>query len=208
MEKKKKNYKAVVIAVILLLVLTISVGYAALSGNILVKGTTKVKANSWGLEAKNIANVKANGETVQSDATGYPVIDNKYTTGSTNDKIAITYTAELSAPGDTYEFEFTVENKGSLPVQLSQAPTTSYTDETVDITPYVELTIEKVVPEGNNVTISSTNLKDSRIEKNGTVTYKVKAKYKDGETATYPSEDVQNTAVITLSYEQSPAKSE
>ena len=104
--KKKKNSSFVVIA--LLLIVTISIGYAALSTTLNINGTSTIKTQTWDVHFANVKVTTNTGATV----TKAPTI----TEGKTTE---VTYEVTLPTPGTFYEFTVDVVNAGSLDAKLS-----------------------------------------------------------------------------------------
>ena len=108
--KKKKNSSFVVIA--LLLIVTISVGYAALSTTLNINGTSTIKTNTWDVHFANVKTTTNTGATV----TKAPTI----TEGKTTE---VTYNVALNKPGSVYEFTVDVVNSGTIDAKTSAIPT-------------------------------------------------------------------------------------
>jgi len=108
--KKKKNSSFVVIA--LLLIVTISIGYAALSTTLNINGTSTIKTQTWDVHFANVKVTTNTGATV----TKAPTI----TEGKTTE---VTYNVALNKPGSVYEFTVDVVNGGSIAAKTSAAPT-------------------------------------------------------------------------------------
>lgn len=108
--KKKKNSSFVVIA--LLLIVTISVGYAALSTTLNINGTSTIKTNTWDVHFANVKTTTNTGATV----TKTPTI----TEGKTTE---VTYNVALNKPGSVYEFTVDVVNSGTIDAKTSAIPT-------------------------------------------------------------------------------------
>lgn len=109
--RKKTNRGKLVIASVLLLLLGISIGYAALSTQLTVNGTTKISSNTWNVYFNNIT-VTSGSKT----ATTIPTVSGTSTT-------TLTYAVDLAKPGDYYEFTVDVVNNGSINAKLAAAPT-------------------------------------------------------------------------------------
>ena len=103
---RHKNYKS------LLLVIGISIGYAALSATLNIAGDTTIEKNTWDIHFENLQ--KTEGSVV---ATKDAVIEDKNTN--------INYLVALQKPGDFYEFKVDVKNAGTIPAKLSSTPTLS-----------------------------------------------------------------------------------
>ena len=106
---KKKSGKKVVLSLLALLLLTITVGYAALSTTLNINGTSKINNATWDV---HFANLEVTSGSVS--ATKAAAIDS----GTT----AIDYNVELIKPGDFYEFTVDVTNTGTIDAKLGEAP--------------------------------------------------------------------------------------
>lgn len=101
MNKKSKN---TLLLIVLLAILGISIGYAALSQTLTINGTSKI-VSDWAIEITDIQPVIEEGTT-----------DNTYSVGA--DKISATFDVTLHAPGAKATYDVTVENKGSIDAVL------------------------------------------------------------------------------------------
>ena len=108
--KKKKNSSFLVIA--LLLIVTISIGYAALSTTLNINGTSTIKTQTWDVHFANVKVTTNTGATV----TKAPTI----TEGKTTE---VTYNVALNQPGSVYEFTVDVVNGGTIAAKTSAIPT-------------------------------------------------------------------------------------
>lgn len=106
---KKKSGKKVVLSLLALLLLTITVGYAALSTTLNINGTSKINNATWDV---HFANLEVTSGSVS--ATKAATIDS----GTT----AIDYNVELIKPGDFYEFTVDVTNTGTIDAKLGDEP--------------------------------------------------------------------------------------
>ena len=106
---KKKSGKKVVLSLLALLLLTITVGYAALSTTLNINGTSKINNATWDV---HFANLEVTSGSVS--ATKAATID--------SGKTAIDYNVELIKPGDFYEFTVDVTNTGTIDAKLGEAP--------------------------------------------------------------------------------------
>ncbi len=106
-KKEKKNY---VIIAILLLVVGISIGYAALSATLNITGNTTIGKSSWDVHFENLQVT-----TGSVEATTEAAVDGQ--------KTNINYTVTLEKPGDFYEFTVDVKNGGTIPAKIATTPT-------------------------------------------------------------------------------------
>lgn len=105
---KKKSGKKVVLSLLALLLLTITVGYAALSTTLNINGTSKINNATWDV---HFANLEVTSGSVS--ATKAATIDSA---------TEIDYNVELIKPGDFYEFTVDVTNTGTIDAKLGEAP--------------------------------------------------------------------------------------
>ncbi|MBQ8659546.1 MAG: hypothetical protein IJ475_01745 [Bacilli bacterium] len=109
----RKNKVRILSALALLILVLMSVGYAALSTNLNINGTASVAKAGW--------SVYFTGVSVTSgsvSATTAPTASGTSTT-------SLTYSVALTEPGDFYEFTVQVKNAGTLAAKLNAAPTLS-----------------------------------------------------------------------------------
>ena len=105
---KKKSGKKVVLSLLALLLLTITVGYAALSTTLNINGTSKINNATWDVHFANLV-VRPGSVSATKAAT----IDSA---------TEIDYNVELIKPGDFYEFTVDVTNTGTIDAKLGEAP--------------------------------------------------------------------------------------
>lgn len=169
----EKNIKRIAVAALVLALLGVSIGFAALSTTLNINGTTTAKTNSWKIEMLNVDN-KA-GVT----AASAPAIS-----GTT-----LNYTVDLNNPGDYYEFTVDVHNDGTLPAKLSAAPTVTGTSN------YITHTV--TYSDGTEIR------KDDTLAVDETKTLKVRVEYKSDLTAEeLPTSDAPTTFAAALTYIQ------
>lgn len=104
--KNGKSKKNLVIVAILLIVVAMSVGYAALSTTLNITGTANISTVGWDV---HFANIKVTSGSVT--ATTAASINSATT--------AVNYAVTLNKPGDFYEFTVDVVNGGTLDAKLS-----------------------------------------------------------------------------------------
>ena len=110
---KNINHKLIVIAVVLLLF--ISIGYAALSTTLTINGTANIDSNSWLVYFTNVQ---------VTDGSKTPV-----TAPSTNgtSTTSLTWEVNLDTPGDFYEYYVDVKNDGTIDAMIGSLSNTSLT---------------------------------------------------------------------------------
>ena len=104
MKRRKNN---IGYTILLLLILVIGIGYAYLTSNLSITGSTAVIGNTWDIHFANVQ-VSTGSVTATTPATINP-----------SDNTKINYTVLLNRPGDYYEFTVDVVNSGTLPGVIS-----------------------------------------------------------------------------------------
>ena len=102
---KRKNKKQLITSIVLLAVLVIGIGYAYLTSNLSISGTTEIANNSWDIHFENLS-VTTGSVTASTPAE----IDSNET--------SIEYAITLSRPKDFYEFTVDVKNDGSVDAMI------------------------------------------------------------------------------------------
>ena len=105
MNQKKIRRKILAVAMIALLL--ISVGYAALETNLRINGTANIAATSWNVYFTNIQTTE--GSVTPTVA---PTVSGTNTT-------QLNYTITLNKPGDFYEFTVDVVNGGTINAKIA-----------------------------------------------------------------------------------------
>ena len=111
--RKSSNSKFIAIAVILLL--AISIGYAALSTTLSINGTANIASSSWLVYFTNVE--VATGSVT---ATTVPT-----TTGTST--TTLTWAVLMDTPGQFYEYTVDVKNDGSIDAMIGTLSNTSLT---------------------------------------------------------------------------------
>ncbi len=104
---KKKKYVGILLLVVLLL--TITVGFALLSSTFNINGETKINDSVWDIHFDNLL-VSSGSVTPDTAATITP------------DELNINYAITLDKPGDFYEFTVDVVNEGTIDAKLDSLP--------------------------------------------------------------------------------------
>lgn len=99
MDNRKK-----VSLILVILLLMISVVYAALSSTLNINGTSKIAATSWDIHFENVQ--ATSNSTVTPTVAPSALPENKV--------VSLTYDVQLANPGDVYEFSVDVVNGGTL----------------------------------------------------------------------------------------------
>ena len=103
-----KDKKKIVIGILCALIMIMAVGYALLSQQLSITGSTSITSN-WQVEITNI--------TEKEKSTGATTNNTNYTATTAS------FNTSLTSPGDYALYEVTVTNKGTLDAVLSAKPT-------------------------------------------------------------------------------------
>ena len=106
---EKKVRRSLIILLLIILLMGVTVGYAVLSTNLNINGTSRIKNSTWDVHFQNIS--VSSGSVTAVEA---PTIDAS--------KLNINYVVELNVPGDFYEFTVDVKNGGGVDAKLSSLP--------------------------------------------------------------------------------------
>ena len=107
----KKNKKNKTLLTVIILLLAITIGYAAIATTLKINGSADVKSARWNVywDENSIAVTEGSVATTQGNEAR--VTD--------SGKTQIEYSVELSEPGDFYEFTVDAVNEGSLNAKIA-----------------------------------------------------------------------------------------
>ena len=167
---KKMTTRLVLVALLLM----ITLGYAFLTANLNINGTSKIKDARWNIHFANLA--LTDGSVTLGEGDSAAVITENNTT-------EVTYAVTLTKPGDFYEFTVDAVNEGTIDgmVNLVTSTMKEGTGEAVNITdsnlpPY--LSYSATYSDGKKIE-KNHSLKSGKSEK-----YKVRIEFKKDITAT------------------------
>ena len=170
-----KKYKYIFIV----LLISISIGFAYLSTNLSILGNVGVKSNSWNVYLNNV--VVGEG----SVAATKPVIS--------NDKLGVSATINLHEPGDYYSFSVDAVNAGTIDAMIESINKTEFTESQKK---YLDLSIRYTdnIPVGVNYLLRTGDTK----------TFYIKLEYKeDVEVSDLPIDGVNGLSInIDFNYVQ------
>jgi hypothetical protein len=104
---RMQNNRLIVIALVILML--ISIGYAALTTTLTINGTANIGSSSWLVYFTNVVQ-NANNNVVQ-------VLTEPTTTGK--ETTTLNFAVSMDTPGQKYEFTVDVVNEGTLPGKVS-----------------------------------------------------------------------------------------
>lgn len=112
--KNQKRGSLLPIFILLFLVLSISVGYAALSTNLNISGTAKIKGRQLDIHFDSISNITKIGSTTDNGSGEFTprIIGQDNTPGDKTDDTTLNFSIGLHVPGDKYQFQVKVVNEG------------------------------------------------------------------------------------------------
>ena len=142
--------------VLIIILLTLSLGYALLTTNLNIVGTTVVKDNKWDIYFNNVQ-VSSGSVTAST-----PVIDTAKTT--------VSYSVTLNLPGDYFEFTVDAKNAGTIDGMISAVSSKLNGTEITTIPNYLEYNVTY----SDGIAIQNNHL----LEAGKTETYKVRVGYK------------------------------
>ena len=120
----RKNKKNLIYSILLLILLSIGIGYAYLTSNLSIAGSTEIAANSWDIHFANLV-VSEGSVTATTPASINPT-----------DTTSITYSVLLSRPKQFYEFTVDMVNEGTLPGKISLVSISGITQAAEDLVDY------------------------------------------------------------------------
>jgi len=180
MRKLHKNAGKKYLAIAIVLLLAISIGYAALSTTLTINGTANIAANSWLIY---FTNVQVTSGSVTATTT--PTTSGTFTT-------TLTWAVNLQTPGDFYEYYVDVKNDGTIDAMIGSLSNTSLTTNQAKYLAYT-------VTYDDGAAIEQYDKLDS----GDMVTLKVRVEYKtDLNPEDLPSEPAEITFEYTSNYVQ------
>ena len=180
MKSEKNNKKRVVSLALILLLLVLTIGYAALQTTLNISGTSTINSSSWDV---HFANITPTSGSVTPTTAPTIAADNK----------SISYAVTLTKPGDFYEFTVNVVNGGGIAAKLSAAPTITGPSTAQDV--YTNYTVKY-----SDGTIPAAN--DS-LAAGATKTYRVRVEYdKNIDASQLPTTPQEMTLTVSMNYTQ------
>ena len=183
MKNRKKNTKLI----LLVLLVCITLGYAALRTGLNINGTTNVSSASWNVYFSNYQMSNATNITPTTE----PVITGTTTT-------SISYEVDLEQPGDIYEFSVEVVNGGSIDALISLV--SKYNGSEIGPGNTIPNYIEYTVTDGNGDPI----VDGHRLDHGNREIVKVFVKYKDNDPSILPSSNTSLSFDIEIEATQAP----
>ena len=115
---EKKEKKNILIGGLLVAIVAMAVGYAALAQQLTINGTAQV-TSTWDVKFTHIS------EGTPSNSAGVASTAKNRTAQSISGGTTATFDVEFQTPGDTMEYDITVTNDGSLDAKLANVVATA-----------------------------------------------------------------------------------
>ena len=178
MYRYRKNKKRLYFTLLFLLAISIGVGYAYLTSNLKINGTTKISKNTWDIHFQDVTMIN---NTVSA---ANPTL--------TSSNTVVTFSPTLKTPGDEYSFSVKVVNAGSIDAMLSEVVKAGVSTTQAK---YTEFSVTYL--DGTAI-----NVKD-KLGAGESLPLKVVVRYKDDITAAdLPSSNQTLSLSMTLTYVQ------
>ena len=185
MRKKKNN----LLGILIILLLGLGLGYALLSQDLTINGTTKVKGNNWDIHFNNVV-VNPNSVTL---STG----DSAASINQTDDTL-VEYTVTLNTPGDFYEFTVDAVNAGTVDGMIGEV-INKLNGTVISTTNPLPVYLDYTFSYADGTPVAPNHL----LEAGDTETYKVRVEFKrDIENSELPTTDQTNSFSFGISYLQ------
>lgn len=156
--RQKDNFltkRICLVVIVLVAVMGLTVGFAALQTSLSINGNTKIDKVGWDIRFENINVTTGSVEIGSGDAAA---------TIDPTDPTKVTYNVTLSEPGEFYEFTVDVVNKGSLPAKLESIVKDTLTAEEDVYTNYTVSYVDSTLPTiGDKLATGEGNKKTLRI---------------------------------------------
>ncbi len=177
------------LTILAILLLSIGLGYALLSQDLTINGTTKVKGNSWDIHFNNVQ-INSNSVTLSNDDSAAAI--------NQTDNTLVEYTVTLNKPGDFYEFTVDVVNAGTVDGMVSVV-TSKLNNTVISTTNPLPAYLDYSVTYSSGMPIAPNQL----LEANSTDTYKVRVEFKkDIDNSELPATDQSNSFSFGVTYVQ------
>lgn len=178
--EKQKNTQLFIIAVLSVVLLTMSVGFAAFSRTLNINGNVVATAAKW---------------EIAFDKDSYAETTDSVEATTSINATDMTYNVTL-APDEFYEFTINIKNTGTFDAVLKTLTMSGLTE---DQAKYLEYTVTY----GNTSYTSSNNSLSVALNKNSQAAVKVRVKYKlPSDYADLPSTNQNITLTASFGFEQ------
>ena len=179
---RNNNKRKLYFSIFILLIVFIGIGYAYLTSNLTLSGSTKLAGNTWDIHFANVV-VSEGSVITPTPATIDPT-----------DNTSIDYEVTLDKPGDFYEFTVDIVNAGSITGKISLITNTGIPSNLEDIIDY------SIVYTNKNAPVQLNDLLNHNSSKN----IKVRVYFiEDISNDDLPSDDIDLDLTLSITYVQS-----
>ena len=165
MNKKKKNK----IFLLLILLLGITVGFAALATTLKINGNASIGKNSWNIYWDSIGN--QDGVTPE---TATEIVDED----TTHKKNIVTFDVKFDKPGDFYEFQVDAVNAGTIDAEILEIES-KYNDAVISqenpLPSYLKYSV--IYADGTDITVGDKLAKRTSTTEFTRKRYKIRVEY-------------------------------
>ena len=182
MDKARNHSNIKIITFILLLMIT--VGYAAISTTLNINGTSRINNPTWNVHFENIA--VTSGSVTGTNVTKTATLDSTTTVG---------YSITLPEPGDYYEFNVDAKNDGTIDAMIDTIVSKLNNVEITSLPSYLEYSI--TYSDGKTI------LENHKLSSGAKETYKVRIEFKrDIEVSDLPTTEQTLNLSFSVNYSQ------
>lgn len=107
--EKYRNMKALVVVVLIIVALSLTIAFAAMSRTLIINGNARVSSADWDIHYQNLQSSKTGGATIVEA----PTIKNNIETNE-NSTVISDFVVSLTKPGDSVTFSVDVINAGGI----------------------------------------------------------------------------------------------
>ncbi len=182
MEVFQEHKRDIIAIAILVLLLSISIGYAALSSNLTINGASQIKDAVWDIHWENVQITSGSVTAISA-----PTIDSNKTT--------VSYEVHFDTPGEFYEFTVDAKNSGTIDGMINTINSNLNGNPISTLPNYFIYTVSY-----DDDTVIQTK---QRLNAGQKETYKVRIEYKkDIQVSDLPSTDQDLILSFTVTYVQ------
>ena len=183
--KKSLNYSSVTIVLLGIALVIMSIGYANFERDLNIKGSASVSSSKWSIKFLDSTYTETEG-SVAAKEDSFNVAES-----------TLTYSVDLTKPGDFYEFTIDIKNEGTFDANLTAITLPTLTTE------QAKYLTHELYYNGTKYTSSQSNIEDISLGATETATVKVRVQYIQPANASDLPASAQTIALnATLSYTQ------
>lgn len=183
--KKSLNYSSITIVLLGIALVIMSIGYANFERDLNINGTANVGSSKWSIKFLDSTYDETDG-SVAADEESFNIAES-----------TLTYSVELTKPGDFYEFTIDVKNEGTFDANLTAITLPTLTEA------QAKYLTHELYYNGTKYTSSQSNIEDISLVSGASATVKVRVQYiQPANASDLPAAAQTITLNATLSYTQ------